>query len=395
MLLKPLHFILVYVIVVTRLTVSLLPIGILIYLILFFIGSSKSDMMEYLNGICLCTIFLVSLYTAMYLFIDFIFGLSTRKICGTKYIEYSHIPTLMWIDPIFKDAKRIFDTNNVQLYISKDESLNAFAVGSMRSNKIVITTGLIDYISSHVLNKRERFLAIAGIISHEMSHIINMDFLPGLLLSANQRFSDTIERVCNNIINSAKAIFGIVPIIGRIPAMILGAYYYIVKSILNLGQQIIIGLSDTIALVISKNIEYRSDADAAMAFGPEGIGLALGIMRFNTYNSIFSTHPNINSRIKRVMTIEHLSPIILPSNITTFTNTIAITFSFVIVIYIGYMVKVWNLYHYLVGIKNALILYSENLVVSIGELKNMFSTAQNGILELKNTMDSISRITGK
>ena len=86
--------------------------------------------------------------------------------------------------------KKKFGTKTVKFYISNSKEINAFAVGSFGRKAVVLTEGIINHYAENSENEEEFLLAIKSILGHEMSHLINKDFLPGILMITNQKVTN-------------------------------------------------------------------------------------------------------------------------------------------------------------------------------------------------------------
>ena len=195
-----------------------------------------------------------------------------------------------------------------KIYVIEDPSPNAFATGRDKEHSVVaVTTGLLS-----IMNKTE----LEGVIAHEMSHIGNRDMLLStvavVLVGFVSIISDMIIRMTlfgGNRDNDREGgnIFAIVGIILSILAPILATL---------------------IQLAISRKREYLADASGSLLTRyPEGLASALekisqygvpmkrqstaiahlyianptgsGVFSKKVGN-LFSTHPPVEDRIKRL-----------------------------------------------------------------------------------------------
>jgi len=125
---------------------------------------------------------------------------------------------------------------NPEVYIIKDESLNAFATGRNPKHAVIcLTTGIID-----TLNKRE----LEAVISHEMGHIANYDIRLQLfvitVIGAISMMGEILMRA-----RGGKKAGGII---------IAGFFLYIIGA----------PLLRLIRLALSRNREYLADATGAL-----------------------------------------------------------------------------------------------------------------------------------
>jgi len=195
-----------------------------------------------------------------------------------------------------------------KIFVIEDPSPNAFATGRDKKHAVVaVTTGLLS-----IMNKTE----LEGVIAHEMSHIGNRDMLLStvavVLVGFVSIISDMIIRM---------TIFGG----GRDNDREGGGIFMIVGIILSILAPI---LATLIQLAISRKREYLADASGSLLTRyPEGLASALekisqygspmkrqstaiahlyianplGSGKFTKkVGNLFSTHPLIEDRIKRL-----------------------------------------------------------------------------------------------
>lgn len=191
-----------------------------------------------------------------------------------------------------------------KVYVIDDPSPNAFATGRDPHNGVVcVTTGLLD-----IMEKNE----VQGVLAHEMGHIKNYDIRVSMiafaLVAAISLLADILLRMSwfgggddNN--NNNNQLFFVLGIVAAI----------IVPLVAVLTQ-----------MAVSRNREYLADATGALATRyPEGLASALakiqkcGLtmkrqntstahlffanpLKHNILTKMFSTHPPIEERIKRL-----------------------------------------------------------------------------------------------
>ncbi|MFA7653783.1 MAG: M48 family metallopeptidase [Candidatus Magasanikbacteria bacterium] len=197
-----------------------------------------------------------------------------------------------------------------KIYIIEDQAINAFATGRKPElASIAITTGAISKLTNEELE---------GVIAHELSHIKNYDIrfmmLVAVLVGAIAMMSDIFIRTRlfrgsrddNRGSGNAGAIF-----------MIVGIILAILSPL----------IAELIKLAISRRREYLADASGALLTRyPEGLAKALEkiaadhtpmqrassatahLFIANPFSgkkmsSLFSTHPPIEERIKRLRTM--------------------------------------------------------------------------------------------
>ena len=197
-----------------------------------------------------------------------------------------------------------------KVYVIEDSALNAFATGrDPEHSAITITTGLMER-----LNKLE----LEGVIAHEMAHIKNYDIrvmmLAAVMVGLTVLLSDFLLRSFlwgghgrDRDNNQLTVIFIVVGIVLAILAPFVG---------------------EAIKLAISRKREYLADASGAMLTRyPKGLADALKKIKDDPdplvdhankatahlfistpfrkskrsfMKNLFSTHPDINTRIKRL-----------------------------------------------------------------------------------------------
>lgn len=192
-----------------------------------------------------------------------------------------------------------------KVYIIKDPAPNAFATGRDPNHAVVgVTTGLLDMMKDQELE---------GVMAHELGHIKNYDIRVSLiafaLVAVISILADILLRMTffrgrgdNNSGNSG-ALFLLLGIIGAILAPIIAT---------------------CIQLAISRRREYLADATGALTTRyPDGLASALAKigqygsslksenastahmffanpLRGKSMASLFSTHPPVEERIKRL-----------------------------------------------------------------------------------------------
>ena len=197
-----------------------------------------------------------------------------------------------------------------KLYVMEDTALNAFATGRNPENAVIcITTGLLNKLDKNELE---------GVIAHELAHIRNYDILLQTIVIVMVGFvvilSDAVTRSMfygksRDDDNKAGAIIAIIGII------------FIILSPI---------FAELMKLAISRNREYLADAKAIeLTRNKDGLISALRKLTDDTEvleqanksssslfivnplvkerkkkNSLWSTHPTIDSRIERLQSIQ-------------------------------------------------------------------------------------------
>lgn len=195
-----------------------------------------------------------------------------------------------------------------KLYVMEESAMNAFATGRNPQNAVIcVTTGL--------LNKLDKY-EMEGVLAHELSHIKNYDILVSTIAVVMVGFvvmaTDFITRIAfySNHDDDNK---------GNIVIVLIGLVFIILSPI----------FANLLKLAISRNREYLADASAIeITRNRDGLINALkkltddsepltsankaseGLYIVSPFvkerkkkDSIWSTHPNTENRIKRLMNI--------------------------------------------------------------------------------------------
>lgn len=199
-----------------------------------------------------------------------------------------------------------------RVYIIDDSAINAFATGRDPQHSVVcVTTGCLTR-----LDRAE----LTGVVAHEMSHIKNYDIrvmtMAAILVGIAVLLSDFLLRLF---------LFGG---LGRSRGNDKGGILMIAAIAFGLVLAVLTPfIAEAIKLAVSRKREYLADASAAeITRYPKGLASALGKIRADTepleaankatahlyiadplkgqklwMKSLFSTHPDINDRINRLM----------------------------------------------------------------------------------------------
>jgi heat shock protein HtpX len=190
-----------------------------------------------------------------------------------------------------------------KIYIINSPALNAFATGrNPKHASIALTTGIIDALENEELE---------GVIAHELSHVKNYDILVM-----------TVVVVLVGTIGLIADMFFRVRIFGGRDSENKGGGVLAILGIVALIISPIV--AELIKLAISRKREYLADASAALLTRyPEGLARALEKIQHSNIpfdrassatahlfisnpfksggiKSLFSTHPPIEERIKRL-----------------------------------------------------------------------------------------------
>jgi heat shock protein HtpX len=190
-----------------------------------------------------------------------------------------------------------------EVYVIPDKAMNAFATGyKPEKSAIAVTTGLLE-----TLNREE----LEGVIAHEMSHIKNLDIrvmmLAAVLVGVISLLSHIFLRSLWFRNNDRDNKIGMI-------MMIVGIVLAIFSPL----------IANMIKLAVSRKREYLADATgASLTRYPPGLANALEKIKGDSnklkhasnatahlfisnpikkqlFSSLFSTHPPIDERIKRL-----------------------------------------------------------------------------------------------
>ena len=335
---KPLSLILVYLITIFNLSIVMSPFfGAIapftnLYDIDFVNRSANIDksLLDKMMFAIMLNGFLISFFMLIYLFFDLLLGFSVRYSLK-KCKRYEKVKGFDFLTDIFEQVKVKFNQPNVKLYIKGSNEVNAFAVSSLGYKAIVITNGMVNHYLKSCNGPKNFLYAMRSIIGHEMSHLINKDFLPGFLIMANQRATNFVLTITSLLFHYVVRLVSLNPYGGHFSALLMQNIYYLINFILSFFNRFIVyNLYRFLNLWISRSIEYRCDAQSAVAFGGDKMAMALSMLGKNGYFTLFSTHPSTKNRINKVVNIKSKDEIILPKIFDALSNYFAIMLLIVI-----------------------------------------------------------------
>jgi Zn-dependent protease with chaperone function len=278
------------------------------------------------------SIFGTSVLMLLFLLFDFCFSSSVRYYTK-KSTRYDKKEKYKIFEVPFSDVKNRFNRQDVELYINKSNEINAFAVGSLRKNIIVLTTGLINHYYDKLKDKDTFLLSIEGIIGHEMSHIVNRDYFTALLMLVNERALAFISKLVLLFFNIFIRIISIIPTVGYYIGYGISSVYKIFDSVISFFfKHVMMKIYKFIQLQISKSIEYRADEQGAKVVGGQNMADALSLLGESGFFTIFSSHPSTKNRINNVKSIEISENMVKP----VFGSGITFLLSFIIIIFTSY-----------------------------------------------------------
>lgn len=223
------------------------------------------------------------------------------SISGAKKIEEKDFP---YIFNTVEGLALAAQIPTPQIYLVNDNSPNAFATGrDPEHSSLAMTTGLLK-----IMNKEE----IEGVIAHEMSHIANFDIRMTMVATVFGASIGLISGIATRILffggrrdrddregGSGLAIIGILflilaPIFSQLAQLALSRQREYLAD--TTGARMIRNpnaLADALEKISKVNlpVEHATDATA---------GLYFALPKANQFFQLFSTHPPIEERIKRL-----------------------------------------------------------------------------------------------
>ncbi len=279
-------------------------------------------------------LFTCSSLMILYLIFDFIIGFSAKSsIAGCK--SYQDLKDYQFLGEIFMQVQEKFNCQNVKLLIRPSEEVNAYAIGGLRKNYIVLTQGIINHYLQSTKNINDFFDSIRSILGHEMSHIINKDFLPTYLIITNQKITNLISSLIFITFNIAIFLVNKIPHFGYRSTRTINLTYTLLIYTLTLFNRIVVyNIYEFLRRFVARSTEFRCDKQSALAFGGVNMSLALSMLGKNGYFSLFSTHPSTNKRIAKISQIKAKNKKIKASIIDRFANLLTFILIFYIFIYL-------------------------------------------------------------
>lgn len=275
-------------------------------------------------------IFIASLLMLILLIANYVFNITVKKYKKMCINCSDHEEKFKKLLALFDDEKNMFRINNVCLLIQNTKTINAYAVGGLRENCIILTTGIMELCKKHSEDEIECYRMLSGIIGHELSHIINKDFFPSLLIAINEKVNKVVSFIIFIVLSVLSKVIALIPIIGLTISNLFIKMYIFIKYLMNFFYNFVfIPFYHFIQLQLSKRIEYRADEQGANYCGGDAMSKALSLLGKNGFSSIFSTHPRTVCRIKKVRLIKQCINCIEP---VYFAN-VSIIFSFLMLLY--------------------------------------------------------------
>jgi Zn-dependent protease with chaperone function len=324
---KPLKLILIYLLTVINIVFLIAPI---IASVAPFVNFSKNGILvdyslaQKILTLTSILIFSVSFLMLFCIFIDFLFGFSMRtslKNCK----RYDKIKGYEFLKEIFIQTQEKFNCKSVKLFIKNSDEINAYAVSSMHSGVVVLTRGIIDHFLVSSRDPKEFLFSLRSIMAHEMSHLINRDFLPTFFVISNQKATNFVSKFLHYFFYAQINFMHNIPYIGRLYSSSIYYLYSFINFMLTVfNKYVVLVIYNFLNKFASRSIEFRCDLQGAQAFGGDNMVSALQKLGKSGYFTIFSTHPKTKSRINHVKFIKQSNEIILPRFIDKLSNYLAI-----------------------------------------------------------------------
>ena len=179
---------------------------------------------------------------------------------------------------------------NIELFISNDMTVNAFAFGR---NTIVINKGTIESMSDD---------EIKGIFAHEFGHLANHDTKALLINVVGNGIFSLVILLFNSIITFYNSVTNVLRP-GHDSIWIMN----LLKGLVNMVTIIIMGIGNIILSINSRSNEYNADSYASkIGFGDNLISALYFLSNLNLGGKvpfkerIKMSHPYINERIGRL-----------------------------------------------------------------------------------------------
>jgi Zn-dependent protease with chaperone function len=306
MFVKPFSIILVYILTVINFLILTIPF-VLIFTPLIYIDQQGfvSLLIDFLSACAVLISFLMILYLAF----DVIFGFSIWSLTKgdkptTKYQKKYKFMSKIEAD--FQELRKQFGSQNIKLLISRSGEINAYAVGCMRAKYVVLTFGLLKHYQDNCNSEKEFHACIKAIMGHELSHVINKDYIPALLLILNDKAVNMVNNVIRVFFNIFITLTRTIPVVGNVIYSVLYFGYTFSNRVINFFYKYILyPIYNFVKLHLSRQIEYRCDRQAAEACTGLEMALALSLLGSSGYMTIFSSHPKTSDRVKYVKDIKH------------------------------------------------------------------------------------------
>lgn len=324
---KPLSFILVYLLSLLNFLIITIPF-LLIFSPLLLFGSD--GFLIAVRDFIIFSLFVISALMVTYLTFDLLLGVSiwgmTRGHQPVQKMK-KELPVLEKVSEDFTELNKKFRVPNTHLLIAKTPEVNAYAIGSFRRNVVVLTIGILAHYKRKSESMEEFYDSIRGIMAHEFSHLANRDFLPGLLVFANEKAVNFMAGLLRFFFIFIARFFTLIPFLGRVVfSLVMSLHVLTDRALTGFYRFLFKPIYNFVKLHVSRATEYRCDKQAAEACGGQEMATALGGLGESGFVTIFSTHPATKARVRYVNDIKKKYGTIRISILNRLSNLLAIIF---------------------------------------------------------------------
>lgn len=277
--------------------------------------------------------FLVSFLMMAYFTLDFLFGFSARSALK-GCTKYEKVKDYDFLTDLFNQVKSKFGEKNVRLYIKNSDEINAYAVSSLGTKSIVLTKGLINHYLALAPDPKMFLYSLRSVIGHEMSHLINKDFLPAFFIITNQKITNFVSNLFYSSLLFCTRAMRVVPYVGNYSSRILVVTNNLINLLVTAFNRLVVyTIYEFLRRFVMRFIEYRCDRQSAKAFGGQNMAMALSMLSENGYFTLFSTHPRTKSRMNRVKNIKISDSVIRAGFMDEISNYFALLFLPIVCLY--------------------------------------------------------------
>ena len=280
------------------------------------------------------------IFTIIYLFVDMFFGFTLKNITQDCILIEDDDKDFKLYKQVFNETLEKFDLKNVELLLKSSDEVNAFAIFSFRKKYVIITSAMIDHISNTYSNLEEQKNALRGLIAHELSHLLNWDSLPNIILLSGQNVAYYLSLTLTTIMDFIITIFSYIPVTAIFALIFRLLFLGLNWALVSFYNFILYPIYLFIERFLGRLVEYRSDYQSAQALSWEPMYACLYSLMMldgNTYHSNFSTHPNTISRILNIYKAEKSLEIIEASFFTKYFSILFVSFFSAWIFYFSYL----------------------------------------------------------
>jgi Zn-dependent protease with chaperone function len=283
--------------------------------------------------------FIIYFLMLLYFILDYLFGFSARAslVNCKKYDKYKDYD---FLTPVLNQIKEKFNENSVKLFIKNSDEINAYAVGSLGCKYIIVSRGLIERFLILCPEPKLFLNAIRSVIAHEMSHLINKDYLLTYIIIVNQKITNIVSRFLQFLFYKIIYLSNYISYNNKISYFFMLKYNFINKIITFFNSFIIYNIYSIWQKFVSRSIEYRSDYQASKAFGGKNLALALNMLGTKGYFTIFSSHPKTKNRIKKIENIKNVDGYIGANFVDMVVNYLFMLFFIIIFLLLAKLAKI-------------------------------------------------------